>query len=496
MNISAEHDQRLLAAAMRRMEAITRASCFDPVHPESRPTEKQQEVINEFGRIPVQWIVAGNQSGKSQTCARLVAWFLTDSHPTWKHPADWGMEPRLVLVAARTGKQIEESLLPKIRSYLDPGTYKEIRIGNIIQRLEIISGPGEGNRIVFQSLENPHVARERLQSYVAHLAWIDEMPPTDEIIDEILRRLQARSGLLLGSLTPLVENLRIQRRIDASVPPHGRKYQFSMLDNPIYADPVKRNKIIEELSHLPEAVRNTRLYGNWSPSTYAVYSFDWNTAARPLPDNYQKSWRHVESVDPALKSALGLGVWAEEPQSGHWYLVHSEEITGIQEPEALVKAVAARVSQYNIVRRISDPHEVWYINTAARLGIKYIGVYNKNQRKGELIKQAQQLLGSRVFIPPHNSEFIDQMVGCKWSDKEQDRIINASSKHLMDQWHYFCDNIPRHEPTLAMGDWQSQLYVANEKRKEIESRRSEKARNQQRPPLRNSRSRIRRRGWV
>lgn len=487
-----DNEARLLAAAMRRMEAITRAECFDPIRPDSRPTAAQQEVINEFGFIPVQWIVAGNQSGKSQVCARLVAWFLTDSHPTWKHPVAWGMEPRLVLVAARTGKQIEESLLPKIRSYLDPGTYKEIRIGNIIQRLEM----DNGNRIVFQSLENPHVARERLQSYVAHLAWIDEMPPTDEIIDEILRRLQARSGLLLGSLTPLVENQRIQRRIDASIAPHGRKYQFSMLDNPIYADPAKRAKIVDELSHLPEAVRNTRLYGNWSPSTHAVYHFDYMTACRTLPDGYQKSWRHVESVDPALKSALGLGVWAEDPANGYWYLVHSEEITGIQEPEALVKCVAARVSQYNVIRRVSDPHEVWYISTAARLGIRYIGVYKKNERKGELIKQAQTKLGTQVFIPPHNTEFIDQMVGCKWADSEQDRIINASSKHMMDQWHYFCDNIPKWEPTLQLGGWQQHLYVANERRKELEHKKVEQAKQRNRSPIRNKPTRIRRSRWI
>lgn len=401
------------------------------------------------------------------------------------------MEPRLVLVAARTGKQIEESLLPKIRSYLDPGTYKEIRIGNIIQRLEM----DNGNRIVFQSLENPHVARERLQSYVAHLAWIDEMPPTDEIIDEILRRLQARSGLLLGSLTPLVENLRIQRRIDGAVAPHGRKYQFSMLDNPIYADPAKRAKIIEELSHLPEAVRNTRLYGSWSPSSYAVYSFDYVTACRTLPEHYTRSWRHVEAVDPALKSALGLGIWAEDPATGHWYLAHSEEISGIHEPEALVRAVQARTATYNIVRRVSDPHEVWYIQTAGRLGIKYIGVHDKNRRKGELIKQAQGLLGVRVFIPPHNTEFIDQVMGCKWADSDHDRIVNASSKHMCDQWHYFCDNIPRWEPLQQLGGWQQQLYIANERRKEQEHKRAEAVQKRNQPLPNRKPARIRRRGW-
>jgi len=413
-----------------------------------------------------------HNSGKSQTCARLVSWFLTDSHPTWKQPAEWGDEPRLVLVAGRTGKQIEESLLPKIRSYLEPGTYKEIRIGNIIQRLEIESGPGQGNRIVFQSLENPNVARERMQSYVAHLVWVDEMPPTDEIIDELLRRLQARGGYFLASFTPLVENIRVQRRVDSAALPHAKKYQFSMLDNPLYMDQAKRDKILSELAHLPERVRRTRLYGDWSSSDSSVYYFDYDTHVRPLPEDYRSSWRHVEAVDPALKSALGLGVWAEDPSTGHWYLVHSEEISGIHEPEALVTTVNKRTERFNIVRRVSDPHEVWYIETARRLGLKYIGVHKKNERKGELIKQAQSMLGQRVFIPPHNTDFIDQLISCRWADSDADRIVNASSKHLMDQWHYFCDNIPKFETAIPVGNWEQQLYIANERRKEVEYKKS------------------------
>ena len=461
-------EQRLVAAALRRLASLTRATCFDPVNPESEPTPAQKQVIDDFGKIPAQYIVAGSQSGKSQTCSRLVSWFLTDSHPSWKQPLEWGNEDRLILVCGRTGKQIEESLLPKIRSYLEPGSYKEVRIGNIIQRLEMTNG----TRIVFQSLENPNVARERIQSYVAHLVWVDEMPPTDDIIDELLRRVQARNGLFLASFTPLVENIRIQRRVDGAIEPHGKKYKFSMLDNPVYHDVGRREKIMSELAHLPESIRNTRLFGDWSASDSAVYYFNPDIAGLSVPSDYSRSWRHVEAVDPALKSALGYTLWAEEPATGRWFLVNSEEISGIHEPEAMVRAVLAKSQYYNVVKRVSDPHEVWFISTAHRLGLKYVGVYKKNERKGELIKQAQSFLGTRVFIPLHNTEFVDQLVGCKWATSEQDRIVNASSKHLLDSWHYFCDNIPKKEqPQLAL-EWDRRLYEANEKRKAVEHKKS------------------------
>lgn len=462
-----EKRARLLAAALRHMASIERREAFDPNDSESRPTGAQQAVIYDFGKIPVQWIVAGNQSGKTQTCARIVTWVLERCHPNWTKPKEWGDEPLLIIVCGRTGKQIEESLLPRIISYLEPGSYKQVRVGNMTQRLEMTSG----DRIVFQSLENPNIARERLQSYTAHLAWIDEMPPTDAIVAELLRAVQAKGGYLLASFTPLVENLDIRKRVDAAIPPYSRKYQFAMMDNPVYQDPEKRAKILSELAVLPESIRNTRLYGDWSASESAVYAYDPANMSPTVPSTYSRSWRHVEAIDPALKSAAGLGIFAEDPKTGKWYLVHSEEIRGIHDPEELLNTVERKTNVYNIVKRISDPHEVWYIQLAARRGMKYVGVYKKNSRKGELIKQLQLKLGTVLFIPPHNTEFVDQLVGCKWSDSDNERIISASSKHLLDMAQYFCDNIPKYEGLAHQMNWQDKLYLDNERRKQMEDAR-------------------------
>ena len=71
----------------------------------------------------------------------------------------------------RNGKQIEDSILPYITSALDPNEYKIVRIGNIVQRLEHVNG----NRVVFQSMENAQTARERAQGYTAHAVFVDEL---------------------------------------------------------------------------------------------------------------------------------------------------------------------------------------------------------------------------------------------------------------------------------------------------------------------------------
>lgn len=463
---------KILAAALSRLERLQKKEAFDPINLESRPTRKQQEVIDEFGQFKQIWIRAGNQSGKSQTCARILTWVITDTHPTWKKPDNWLQEPILAIVAGRTGKQIEESLLPKIRSYLEPGTYKEVRIGNIIQRLEIEGG----HRIVFQSLENPKVARERLMSYVAHITWVDELPPTMDIVREVLVRTQARDGFSMFSFTPTVVNVEIQHFVDNLLEPEGKIYRFHMLDNPLYEDETRKEELLSRYAHLPEHQRDAILAGEWMQAEDQVYYFNWDTMVE-MPPNYSPLWRHVESVDPALKSALGLTVWAEDPITGVWYCVLADYVKGIYVPTDLVEEVSKRTKHFNIIRRIADPHEVWYIQTAGKMGIHYIGVYKKNDRKGELIKNLQEKLGGQIRISPTSQDLISELQSCRYADRGDGKIVNSSSYHLLDTSQYFADNMPKKEAVVIASGWEEHLYKQNEQRKqniEIQKMRVEK----------------------
>lgn len=461
--------QQELAIALKRLEQLERREAFDPTNLASRPTAIQKQVIEDFGKIKQQWIRAGNQSGKSQTCARILTWVLTDTHPNWKRPSNWGEEPLLAIVAGRTGKQIEDSLLPKLRGYLEPGTYKEVRIGNIIQRLEL----SNGNRIVFQSLENPTTARERLQSYVAHLVWVDELPPTIDIVRELLIRVQARDGYFLASFTPTVINIEIQRYVDGLHEPEAKVYRFHMLDNPLYMDEKRKAELLSRYSHLPVHVQDAIFRGEWLSADDQVYYFNYDTMVEVPPDYDPLRWRHIESVDPALKSALGLTIWAEHPTTGLWYCVLAQYIRGIYVPTELVKAVQGITNKYNIVRRISDPHEVWYIQTAGSMGISYSGVYKKNERKNELIKQLQEKLGGLCRIAPTCGDLISELQECRWSDRADGRIINASSYHLLDSAQYAIDNLPpRRQGEIVAKTWDSWLLQQNKKRlEEIDKKR-------------------------
>jgi phage terminase large subunit-like protein len=406
-----------------------------------------------------------HNSGKTSVCVRNLTWFLSDTHPHWKMPTEWRNEPLLAIICGRTGKQIEESLLPRIIRLLEPGSYKEIRIGNMIQRLEL----NNGNRVVFQSLENPSIARERLQSYTAHLAWVDELPPTLDIIFELFRCVQARDGMFMASFTPLVVNVEIQRYIDAVREPLGRVYRFQMLDNPIYKDETRQNELLESFRHLPDDVRRCRLYGDWMSVDDAAYHFNYDKMVR-APEGYSQSWRHVESSDPATESALGMTIWAEDPHTGFWYCMREELLTRIYVPTEIVKEVRRLTSSYNIVRRISDPAATWYMRQAAHDGLKYIGVYSKNNRNVELIKQFQEKLGTQVFISPWCTKLIGEIQEARWSDRLTGKIVGDNRFHLTASARYFCDNIPSFEKRESFSNWDDWLYRKNEERKVAEDK--------------------------
>ena len=465
---------KLLALALERLESIRRKEAFDPSHLDSRPTASQQQFFDEFGAYKQYYLRAGNQSGKSQTAARMLTQIMLEEHPlvaTRRADAGktgWGSEPLFAIVAGRTGKQLEDSLLPKIRSYLEPGTYKEVRIGNTIQRLEL----NNGNRIIFQSLENPNQARERLQSYVAHITWVDELPPTLDLIREVLVRTQARDGYSVFSFTPLTVNVNIQRFVDSIVPPEGKVYRFKMLDNPLYSDSNRREELVRRYAHLPEYQRNAIFEGDWMTAEDQVYYFDYESMVH-MPEGYNPLWRHIEAVDPAISSATGLTIWAEDPNTSAWYCVVAEYIRNIQVPTDIVKAVQHFTAKVNIVRRISD-YAPWYVNTANSMGISYMTVDSKNaNRKEELIKNLQESLGKNMYIAPTALNIVDELQNCRWSDRGEGKMINSSSYHLLDAAQYARDILPTPEKKLqsfTVDQWYANLLQANEKRKQLEEK--------------------------
>ena len=292
-----------------------------------------------------------HNSGKSQLAAREIAWVLTDTHPYWSRPARWGDEPLLIIIAGQDRKQMEIELWEKkLALYMDRNEWKETRMG---QALQHVQNKKTGDRIVFVShSDSSDKNRRHMQGYVAHYVWLDEMPSSIGILEELQRRVDARRGYLLATFTPKFRNDAIKRVIDAGEPPLAKKYTMSKLDNPLYRDRIQEE--LDKLEGYSESMKAAILYGEWYTGDSSVY--EWMPEfMEKEPEAYSRAWRHCLSVDPALKSKFGFTLWAEEPRSGIWYLVRDEYIEGIYDPQKMHEEVEKRVTGYNLVRRISAP---------------------------------------------------------------------------------------------------------------------------------------------
>ncbi len=456
----------LIAKAFKELETQTLSEVLDGNNLDSRPSKYQLEFFKDINKYTYRYIRAGNQTGKTASGARECAWIFLDNHPYWKRPARWGEAPLTLLVLGRTSKQVDDSIWPKIKALLPDGCYKVVRKGNALDK---VIHKENGNKILFFTHHNAHEAREKVQSFVAHWAWVDEMPSSVRLIEEVHRRIQAMGGYFIMTMTPKVVNNDIRKLVDSAKPPYGKSYVWHMFDNPIYTDADKK-KILASLAGQPISYQNTVLKGDWMLGEEMVYYFDAATMQRDLPAHYTHGWRHLISVDPALKSKLGLSVYAEDPNTGLWYMVRAEYITNIYVPEDMVREVERIARQYNIVRRVSDT-EPWFIGTASKMGFSYIPIREKAHRKNDLIKGLQQALGTRLFVTPQCEDFIEEVLSCRWSDKAAEKIVNPSSYHIIDTAQYAVDNFPPYDPQQAPISWHAKLQIEDEKRKLREERR-------------------------
>lgn len=412
-----------------------------------------------------------HNSGKSATIARELAWILTDTHPTWSRPDEWGAEPYLVLIAGADRKMMETELWGnKLKPFLlaqdGEDAWREVRSGNALQHVE---HRRKGYKIVFLShADSSESNRKHMQGYVAHFVWMDELSNNISIIEELQRRVLAKNGWFSISFTPKGKAESIRKWADSMGAPYGKIYRMGQLDNPIYA--TRKEELIERIKHMPEGMRNTVLYGDWEVGDQTVYQFDWHMVAKP--DNYSKGWRHVEANDPAMSGKMGFILFAEDPTSGVWYAIKEEYIEGYYSPDDLVHYVQSLTSSYNIVRRVSD-YAPWYVGMASKNGMTYIHPYKKNERKDELIKGLQLALSQgKIKIAPWCEHFISELQTAQWSTGEaREKIVNRKNLHLQDAAQYFVDCMPKPEVEFESKTWWQLLREGNDKRKKTEKLR-------------------------
>ncbi len=407
-------------------------------------------------------------SGKSAVGSRECAWIFTETHPTFVRPSSWKNMPLTMLIVGRTTAQVEELWNKKIRPFLDSGDYREVRIGGSLHK---VVHRINGNYILFFSHHSPEEAREKIQSFDAHWLWLDEMPDSFRLLEELHRRCMAWSGRFIATFTPKLRNNEIKNIVD-NVTPYQKTYRIGTLENPMYKG--REEEVLAPLERMPEGYRNMILQGSWYTGDLAVYQFDSKMHCKELPENYSVGWRHVEAIDPAASSKAGYVILAEDPSTKKWHVVLADYIAGAS-AKVLLQEMEKKRNNVRIVKRISDPHESWFIKHAHEEGMTFVGVEKKNERKKELIKNVQIALDSRkVVISPWLSDLINEFATCQWSETADDRIVGSRRFHILDALQYAIDNLPKpetYEEPLTHNQW---LRKANKERIKEEQQAKER----------------------
>lgn len=439
MKLTAEQSKKLELLRLMEKYRERLLLAFDAKHINSRPTPEQLRIIKSDKNI--HYIVGSNRSGKSQFGARTVSWWFENNHPHQKRPAKWGDGPITILMVGRVGEQMDSELWAnKLELFLQPGSYKVVKQGNSISRIE---HKENGNRIIFISHHDAESARQKAQSYTAQVVWLDEMPNKVGILNELRARIIDEGGFMYCTFTPLIKNNEIRKLVDT---PNKRaqKWFISVLDNPKFSDADKED-IIEEFRAISasESEFEARLNGKWMTADTAVFSYDSENNWKK-PENYDPNiWPHVAVVDPATSGTAGLTVWAREPTRDVWYCVMAKYIRG-EAFSRMVPFIEKQLAPFNIVDRICDCNPSGFYHEAREQGVIYRPVTDKSFNKENMIDACNKALyGNVVYLCPGSEILADELAMCSRSEDNPEKIIKASKYHTADTFRYFIHLKPK-----------------------------------------------------
>lgn len=441
--------KKLELAKLKQVHSRKLLNCYSSLDMDSKPTYEQQRFLDDFGKVRVRWVVSSNRAGKSQAAARETAWLFNGHHPTVNLKEKWGDSPLTIIILCKKIKIMEEELWrKKIKPLLTTSNVTE-KFGS--SGIESARNEDNGNLILFQSHNNPSEARKNIQGYSTHYVWLDEMPEDASLISELMLRVIDVEGSLVATFTPLVNNILVKNLVVNSKEPTAKRYKFLLKDNPIFAGRV--DQVIEDIRQICATTEefNCRVHGEWMGAGRKVSCYDAAKHKQELPTSYHNlGWRHLAIVDPSASGLTGLTVWAEDPSCGNWYNVIAKELNG-DAAFILVEEVEKILKPFNIVSRICDPNPAGFYKEAARVGIRYITVPEKANRKRDLIDNSNKMLVTGKMILTQHSDMLEKDLStCIWSEANPDKIVKASSFHCFDTFQYGADNLPKFDPTTAI----------------------------------------------
>lgn len=441
--LTSEQREKLKLLDTRRKYHAALASAFAAEDIHSRETPVQLAARQSPKRI--KYIIAGNRSGKTTFGGKEVSDWFMNRHPYHARPAKWGVGPISIIVMGQTNDSIDKEIWEKkLKPFLgeEDVDYKLQRVATYPKS---VTNLRNGNTILFLTHSDAEQARRRAQSFTAHVAWIDEMPPLSQILTEMRLRVLTTDGFLYCTFTPLFTNDKIRKIVD-SKDPKAEKFIFSILENPALSEE-DRAAIVEEFRNMSgsESEFKARLYGEWMAAGQRVYAYDSDNNYCELEGYEPHVWPHVVIVDPAASGLAGLLVMAREPERDSWYAIKAKYIKGAAFSE-LVQTVESEVQGFNILKRICDCTPSAYYLEAAKQGIAYMPISEKADNKENWIEGVNKAFtGAWLWMTGGSDDLNNELISCARKEDDPTKIIKASKYHISDCLRYFVVFKPKFE---------------------------------------------------
>lgn len=384
---------------------------------------------------------------------------------------DWKAEPLTLVVGSKTSQLTGEMWDKKILPFLEGVKIRVEKAGHAVKKVINIdeSSPGYRNEILFFSHDNAKQASARMQGITVHDVWLDELPDSWKLVEELHQRTAARRSQFCATFTPKTPNPEVRRIIDESDRSIVSVYRFGMLDNPAYAN--RREEQLKTLEGLSEAMKRCILYGDWLDGDDKVFLFSKENNVIDNIQGYDPTWPHVLSVDPAM-SVVGYGVGCWSPIEERWFVIRTGYLKvdkSEDSPKTIINKMERIVSKYNIVRRIYDCHETWWMTTAREeYGLRYIPV-RKDKRKKELLVNLIKAVGERkILFVGDQKECYDELHRAEWHPDKDHVIRNGTHYHIIDSLQYLIDLLPRDVEGIKKPlTYDQELYNMHKKEKKL-----------------------------
>jgi phage terminase large subunit-like protein len=293
---------------------------------------------------------AGNQVGKSITCATELVMHLTgDYHPLWQgkrfdKPVDAWIVGRTSELVRQTVQPLllgqtpnfGTGLIPKIN--LDLSTLTDAKKASTgISTFRVVHKSGGFSTV---SLKSGEQGREAFQAATLDLVWCDEEIPYD-VFNECQVRLMVKKGLMLYSFTPLkgtsevITSFMVDGTFQEGAVGSGRYVvRCSMYDVPHQS----KESIEQLIASTPPYLREARVHGIPSLGSGAIYPVpesEFVVKSFPIPDH----WPRLYGMDVGAKTAA---VWlAYDPDGKQWH-TYGEYYKEREEPSIHTSAIKLR----------------------------------------------------------------------------------------------------------------------------------------------------------